>query len=109
MLIYDDEKTNDHADTIAASSEFIPGVVSIQTKWTDNAMMKQTLSQLTSEKFPINYFEKPGGLFDAVVVVKPGWLDNRVKSSDRSVRLRFLMVRILEVGDILTFSISVLV
>lgn len=67
VALIDDYEIEDAVDD--QTSEFIPGVFSIRTNWTENAAAKQSaLDQMEDGHFPINYFEKPGGLFDTVVV-----------------------------------------
>jgi len=89
-LVYDDEI--DMGEENDASSEFIPGMFSIRTNWTEHVKSKQdALDQSEDSQFPVRYFEKPGGLFDTEVIVKPGWMDTRVKGFERSVHLRFLI------------------
>lgn len=67
---YDDEidkplKEEDDDPT----NEFIPGIFSIRTNWTENAAAKQSaLEQMSGNEFPVSYFDKPGGLFDTIVV-----------------------------------------
>lgn len=68
-IVYDDEEVDEIAEAAEASAEFIPGAFLVRTKWTENAAAKQTvLDQLTDARFPVSYFDKPGGLFDTVVV-----------------------------------------
>jgi hypothetical protein len=67
LFTYEDEEKIEIDEN--SVNEFIPGAVFIRTNWTENAALKQeALDNLSDTHFPINYYEKPGGLFDTVVV-----------------------------------------
>ncbi|KAI6223072.1 hypothetical protein M3Y99_01439900 [Aphelenchoides fujianensis] len=78
-------------ETTTTTSDFVPALFSVRTAWKE-ASLKSVLHEEDDDvEVRPKYFEKPGGLCDAVVTVKPGWLDNRVKGYDRTMQIKFLL------------------
>ncbi|KAI6237251.1 hypothetical protein M3Y95_00245500 [Aphelenchoides besseyi] len=82
---FPDEVVDSETDE-SMKSEFIPGILAVKTYWKEDVK-----NPTGTDDYAINYFSKPSGLDEAVITVKPGWLDNRVKGFDRTLQIKFLL------------------
>ncbi|KAI6223705.1 hypothetical protein M3Y99_01438400 [Aphelenchoides fujianensis] len=87
----DEEEKENEQKNETTTSDFVPALFSVRTAWKEASLKSLLHDEDDDVEVRPKYFEKPGGLCDAVVTVKPGWLDNRVKGYDRTLQIKFLL------------------